>query len=379
MDSAEINDIRLITEFKDKTFSGFQKKKVKEELIKSLYNSRIENACFWSAELICSGNFIDLWDIIINYMSKYIHIGNPKLPIYINLRFHNFKEILNNGYVNNELKLRNNKKIRKMFCELVCILAFSPKKHSFERIKIKNDEFDITQLTNRLKADNIFYSKQFFLGEDPKELFIPINEFAYHISTKSNNIVNACYWFEWIVQFEIISKKKRQPCICERRSFIPVVSKNQKDIIWIIWDGIIKEAESRKNKLLSKIVSALLDLFCIRYTSSCKTRRKYIIYFAISLLSEQVNYNIKIITNDEHVNSIINKIELIYKDIKKNEIAPETDYLFAGLAKKTNLEKSIARIEQMNILMNINEDNANNRDDNYDSQDFISDDDEDYD
>ena len=158
----------------------------------------------------------------------------------------------------------------------------------------------------------------------------------------------------------IIYNKKRQACICERRSFIPVVSKNQKDIIWIIWDGIIKEAESRNNKLLSKIVSALLDLFCIRYTSSCKTRRKYIIYFAISLLSEQVNYNIKIITNDEHVNSIINKIELIYRDLKKNEIAPETDYLFTGIVKKSNLEKSIARIEQMNTLMNIN---ANNYDD----------------
>jgi len=375
MDSAEINDIRLITEFRDKTFSGFQKKKVKEELIKSLYNSRIENACFWSAELISSGNFIDLWDIIINYTSKYIHIGNPKLPIYINLRFNNFKDILNNGYVDNELKLRNNKKIRKMFCELVCILALSPKKHSFETLKIKNDEFDITQLTNRLKADNIFYSKQFFLGEDPKELFIPINEFAYHISTKSNNIVNACYWFEWIVQFEIISKKKRQACICQRRSFIPVISKNQKDIIWIIWDGIIKEAETRRDKLLSKIVSALLDLFCIRYTSSCKTRRKYIIYFAISLLCEPVNYNIKIITNDEHVNSIINKIEFIYRDIKKNEIAPETDYLFTGIAKKSNLEKSIARIEQMNTLMNINRQNHDDHDN--DDEVFISDNDED--
>ena len=375
MDSAEINDIRLITEFRDKTFSGFQKKKVKEELIKSLYNSRIENACFWSAELISSGNFIDLWDIIINYTSKYIHIGNPKLPIYINLRFNNFKDILNNGYVDNELKLRNNKKIRKMFCELVCILALSPKKHSFETLKIKNDEFDITQLTNRLKADNIFYSKQFFLGEDPKELFIPINEFAYHISTKSNNIVNACYWFEWIVQFEIISKKKRQACICQRRSFIPVISKNQKDIIWIIWDGIIKEAETRRDKLLSKIVSALLDLFCIRYTSSCKTRRKYIIYFAISLLCEPVNYNIKIITNDEHVNSIINKIEFIYRDIKKNEIAPETDYLFTGIAKKSNLEKSIARIEQMNTLMNINRQNHDDHDN--DDEVFISDHDED--
>ena len=41
--------------------------------------------------------------------------------------------------------------------------------------------------------------------------------------------------------------------------------------------------------------------------------------------------------------------------IKKNEIAPKTEYLFNGLDKKKAIEKSLKQLEVLNKMENINE------------------------
>jgi len=351
MNDLDINDIRSSNDFKNITFSGFQKSKVKIELMKNIKNNKIEPSCYWSIELICSGHFIDLWEIILIVSSKYIHLGNPKLPIYLDLRYNNFKEILNMGYVDNELKLRNNIKIRKLFGEIICILCLSPKKHSIEFLKIDPNEFDITLLTDKLKANNISYTKNFFRSEDPKQLFIPFNEFAYNLN--KNNTINATYWLEWIIQFDNICRSNKIPILCETRSDIQVNFEYQKDCIWMIWEAIFNEIKERKSyKILKKILESLLKLFTIKYTVNCIKKRKNILYFAITLVTEYVNYDIKINNNEKFIENIIKKLNNIYKDIKKNEHTPNTEYLFNDI-KENNLDKTISKIEMMNNMINI--------------------------
>lgn len=350
MNDSEINDSRQMADFKGKTFSKYPKTKVKNELLQSLYNNKIEQSCNWSVELICGGHFQDLWDILLLYMSRYIHIANPKLPIYIEMRFQNFKTIIGNGYIGNELALRNNDKIRKLFAELICILCISRKKHAFESLAIKdNKDFELTSITRRLKAPNIQFAELIFRKEDPKELFIAINEFAYHISKSSNDITNACYWVEWLMQYEIICKQQKLKCECDRRLFVPVEDKYQMDVIWIIWDGIINEGKKKKDKIYIKILTALLNLYCVRFTPGIKKKRKYIIYSAISFLTENVDFNSPLIDNKQYVENIISKINIIYKEVKKNEITPQTDYLFMGV-ERSNLDKTVEKLERLEKL-----------------------------
>lgn len=332
-----INDIRTDNDFKAVTLSGYKKSEVKKELLKSLFSGKIENACYWCAELICCGAFIDIWDIIIIFVSKYIHLANVKLPIYLNLRYSTFRDIVITGYIDNEIKLRNHSGIRELFTEIMVVLCGSHKKHNIERIRVKKEDLDVVEMKRRLKAPNVGYVSSSFKTDDPKEFFIPLNEFAYHLSTDSKNMVEACFWIEWILEFEAVCKKKKDKCICQRRDFVPVTDKLQTDTIWMIWDIIMCEAEKRTDKaVINKILKSLLGLFCIRYNSGVKKKRIYIIYFAIALLTEPYIIKNDVIHNKEAVEFIKTKINAIYKEIKKNEVINDNKNNISNISNSKN-------------------------------------------
>ena len=350
MNENEISDKRSIKDFKGITFSKYKKSDAKKELLNNMSNGKIEPACYWAAEFICAGHYADIWEIIILFCSKHIHLGNPKLPIYLDLRLDHFKQILNGGYQENIIKMRNNNKIRKLFGEIISVLCLSKKKNTFDNIKISKDDFNITKITYNLKADSTQYATKIFKKEDPTELFIGTNEFFWNILKEQKNSSLACWWLEWILGFEDICKKENKKYSAARRSNMPVDGNFQKDVIWIIWECLLYEANNR-SKGLHKIVTAMLNIFCLRYKPGVRKRRKYLIYFAINLLTEPLDNNIPIIKNEKMVENITSKINIIYKQIKKNEIRPDTDYLFNNSITNNNLEKTIDKLEKMNALV----------------------------
>jgi hypothetical protein len=347
MDEFQINDIRSISDFKGESFSKYKKTDVRKELLNCMLDGKIEPACNWGAELICAGQFLDLWDIILTFLGKHVHLANPKLAIYLEMRYEKFKQIISSGYVDDILRLRNNPQIRALFAEIICILCNTNKKHSFQGIKInKEEEYDITYMSNKLKAPSMSYAQSVYKKDDPKELFISINEFAYHISPESNNSLQACFWLEWIMEFQKICANKKEKCLCERRSNIPVDDKFQMDPIWIIWEIILQQC-TEKDNIKSKILNSILKLYCLKYTPGVKKRRRYLIYYAISIITEKYDTKIDITKDKELVETVVKKINAIYKQIKKNEVGPKVDYLMTDV-RKSNLEKTIDKLQMLN-------------------------------
>ena len=347
----EINDIRQPTDFKGFSFSNYKNSEVKKSFKDSMLKGKIEPACYWCAELICAGHFMDAWECILNYAGKHIHLGNPKLIIYLEIRYSIFRDIMSKGNYINELQYRNNDKLRKLFAEMISMLTISNKKHSFEAIKInKVEEYDITQMTERLKAPSMMYSEKIFLPKDPKELLIAVNEFAYSISCERRNMTIACYWYEWVIEFDNICKKRKEPCFGERRTKVPVENKFQNDVVWILWDAINYYCDEINNQYIRKIMDAVLSLFCIKYTTASCKKRRYLFYFAIALITEPVPTNIDLVTDKGIIQSVVENINNIYKQIKKNELTPNTDYLFSNLDKQNNFEKSMKKMELMDSM-----------------------------
>ena len=147
---------------------------------------------------------------------------------------------------------------------------------------------------------------------------------------------------------------KKQKCIGERRSAMPVESKFQMDPIWIVWEIILEQAKKNPDPLMHKIMQNLLKLYCLRYTDGVKKKRRYLIYFGICLLTEPVIMTQEIVSNKETIETVVKKIDTVYKQVKKNEVAPKTDYLSGSVGgAKSDLDKTIEKMDKMNSMNTI--------------------------
>ena len=302
MDDIDINDIRSIDKFKSQTFSGYKLSEVKLALAIQLKNENINASLFWCFELLCSGNIFIIWDIFIIFIGQYISISNPKLIIYISAKIKEFDNLHKNGYINNEMLLRNNIKCRELLSEIIYILTLSAKKPSLEKIKIlKDTDFILENISSKFKAPNTIYIENIFKDDDPLEIYAPLNELAYslHNDNMNKNLWNSLYWIELILQYEKIAKDKNIKLIAHYRNIIGVNDIFKKDYIWILWDIILYDSKTRP--LQHKVLYSLLELYSYKYKPGYKQKKN--IYY-IQLLNVLL---ILIILNSKNLLLKINK------------------------------------------------------------------------
>ena len=175
-------------------------------------------------------------------MSKHIHIQTPKLPIYIKNNYEKFKNIM---MKDDDIKiLRNNNNLRYIFSSITYILCNSKKINILDDLNYKFN-FKIEKLYENLKAPNVEYIKFIYKNNDPSEYIIPINEFIYHLKETKNN-VDILFWLNWIIEYDILCRKKKKYILCQQRYDINSTSDTIKqNIIWIIWDIILKMSKSK--------------------------------------------------------------------------------------------------------------------------------------
>jgi predicted metal-dependent HD superfamily phosphohydrolase len=108
--------------------------------------------------------------------------------------------------------------------------------------------------------------------------------------------------------------------------------------------------KERQSPLIEKVMGSLLTLFSLHYTNACCRKRRYILYFAVSLCTEQIATNTELVSDMRVVELAVKNINSIYKTIKKTEETPKTDYLFSGLDKRASAAKAMSQMKAVNSV-----------------------------
>jgi len=319
-DKYKIIDTRLNEDFKQKTFSGFQKKDVIAALFKSIDQGKIENACHWCTECIISGYTLKIWDRLIVYACKIVHINNPKLPIYLYKKNMMLFNQLNRLECKNKdyLILRNSQMIRNLVCDLISTIITSEKKKKYDKLfKIKEGDFNIK---SSLQANIHILPSSILRFDDPEELKIIINEFYFHLKNQLSGYDKAIYWILWLLEWERKHKKNKETWTISERKVDIKNDKDKCDFIWIIWETIFIELSNRKNKMVTNNIKVLYSLYINNYTSSKRNTRLFIIYNAIGHLTNTLDYNKSIRNNMTVFIQTQANINKMYEIVKKNEV-----------------------------------------------------------
>ncbi len=333
-----IKDNRKV--FKTATFSNYKKNEVCKQLTLSIYYSKHEEAFFWTCELLCSNMLIELWNVYFTLMSKFIHSYNPKLPLFIYKKYESFKQ-LSESY-GDDLKLRNDMNSRLLFGSITLVLCESQKYTILDDLTYKFD-FKIENLYENLKAPNVEYINYIWLPNDPKEYIVPFNELIYHLrETKQKTDIH--FWINWIIQYDTLCRKKKKIILCYPRHIY--TCKNEKlsnNIIWIIWDILIKCSKECSNPILNEIIIIISKLFSTRYSISCNKNRIHMIYHCIELLllHKTIDFKTDILKEKKTLSNLEENLNVIFDQIKKHEVSENIEVPQTKHEKKIHLYKNI--------------------------------------
>jgi hypothetical protein len=142
--------------------------------------------------------------------------------------------------------------------------------------------------------------------------------------------MRAYYWYEWIIEYSKICKKNKQVCRIAKRDEIETILVDDKwstNPVWLVWI-LLKDIASKRGKIHEKIINSLFQIFSLRYTDGCNTKRRVVVYFAISVLTTNIVFSEHEIIKDKKVLScVLSQMHGIFAQVKEhgNRIKQEKD------------------------------------------------------
>tara|TARA_B100000686_G_C16758182_1_gene956948 strand:- start:962 stop:2062 length:1101 start_codon:yes stop_codon:yes gene_type:complete len=354
-------DIRSIDSFQKKTFSGFKKNDIINAVLKAIESRKVENACHWTTECIISGYSFILWEKLINFSTKIIHINNPKLPSYLHRKnsvLMNQINVLNSTSKDRYILLRNSQMVRNLFFDVVSTLATSPKTKRYDKYPKLNDQddFNFINIQKRLCAPMNILPGHIIHFNDPDELRIIINEIFTMLKNKQFGYDRCRYWVLWLLRYEAIHKKKKTPWNIDERNIPNIPKKYRGNIVWVLWEIILEEMKLRNNKKISQQINSLYELFQCNYTIGKRSSRIPILLNAIGYLTHTILFNIPVRNDYKLFIQVQSNVNKMFGKKKKNEVNNNHNnpLLLKSPPKKENIPIEIIQ-DKINIFNEVDQ------------------------
>lgn len=341
-----ICDKRTFKDFAKETFCNYKLNDVLSIFEKKMKECKIEEACNWAIELLISGHINKFWDKIFGLFVKYININNPQLPNIIYNRYAKFIIILKNTD-NNTILIRNNQECRNLIVEVTFIICNSLKTKTIGFVTIKENDYNLNLLQSRFISTNKDLVNDKIKYGDPEETKIILNEFNYCLIHKKYEL--CVYWLSWILNWEKINTKKNKNYICGYREISNVESKYYTELVWLIWEIIIKETSKLNNENINLSILSLFKLYKYDFKPGKKAKNNYYILYAIKYFTDSYIFNQKI--NNYHLLvQVCSNINFVFFDknkyaINNNKQIEKKMYINQKNNIQNNLENDAKKIE----------------------------------
>ena len=307
-----IRDLRDMTHFKNRTFSGFKKSQAIHELVKSVADAHVERACYYSADLVASGHLLHLWDAICASAAHHAHSRTCSIAVYLSRRFEVFKKVMEN--VTDDLAARNHPEIRKLFAEVCTVLATT--EHTMPYVRVRVDvktDFNIGVMARRFRAPNLSYGKALCKDEDAPEIFPAVNELAWNL--RHGDTMSAMYWIEWLLGYANVRRKCKRALRAEpRRPWAG--EKLSQHPVWVLWDALREQADL-SGPQSSAGVDALEKLYAVKLSLGSIQRRWYLLYWAVELSQPSTSAQTaqRLSRDDAKLAAAVTNIDRVYGEI----------------------------------------------------------------
>ena len=262
-----IEDSRTVVDFQKFTFSGHLRTHVFKVLDENIKLGHADYTCYWILELMCSGLIHSCWNTLFLSAAQHINRGAPQVFLYLTRMYERFAPVEQQYSVMTMTDIRNNSEARQILCEVGASLALTRKAKlpSLPVIKPPHD-FSPVVIQENLKAPSNSYARTIMKQEDPMELYVPINEFAYCLKSETRDSIRAIYWVAWILKYASKYKEDQKTyLICAYRSNDYVEEKFLRSPIWILWAVILEN----KNDM----IEALYKMYCLRWSQGDLKKR----------------------------------------------------------------------------------------------------------